>query len=232
MRSPATTDVQSLHDRRAEVRSPADCGVPFLHNAVPAAPAICTRRTARWVRSAPHKRAVERRQGVLEKSRPAVCAETHSEAPFVQWLHSLGRAAAHQAGPHRAHRSHRGRRPHDLCAAVYRLHCSAPRRPSPSFCRIGRTGPGGHRLQRRRTTRWRHVPCVCQSRPSASTSGIRRPFVRAGANCGWAWRPMPSYTPFDRGRERPTQRAACACRQPPRPRTASKFQKASPVQGS
>ena len=34
MRSPATTGVQSLHDRRAEARSPADLCVPFLHNAV------------------------------------------------------------------------------------------------------------------------------------------------------------------------------------------------------
>ena len=34
MRSPATTVVQSLHDRRAEARSPADLCVPFLHNAV------------------------------------------------------------------------------------------------------------------------------------------------------------------------------------------------------
>ena len=34
MRSPATTDVQSLHDRRAEARSPADLCVPFLHNAL------------------------------------------------------------------------------------------------------------------------------------------------------------------------------------------------------
>ena len=59
---------------------------------------------------------------------------------------------------------------------------------------------------------------ACQSRPSAAAAGIRRPFVRAGEYCGWAWRPMPSYTPSDRGREADP---ACACRQPPRPRTAS-----------
>ena len=59
---------------------------------------------------------------------------------------------------------------------------------------------------------------ACQSRPSASAAGIRRPFVRAGEYCGWAWRPMPSYTPSDRGREADP---ACACRQPPRPSTAS-----------
>ena len=132
----------------------------MLPNAVPAPHKICVRRTVRWVRSAPHKGAVECRQGVLEKKCHSVCAETHSEAPFVQWLHSLGRAAAHQAGPHRAHRAHRGRRPHDLCAAVCRLHCSAPRRPSPSAASAEQgleaiDCSGGGR-------RWRHVPCVSE----------------------------------------------------------------------
>ena len=141
----------------------------MLPNAVPAQPPkICVRRTARWVlRIAPRKGAVECRQRVLllvkpylEKKCPAVCAETHSEAPFVQWLHSLGRAAAHQAGPHRAHLAHRGRRPHDLCAAVCRLRCSAPRRPSPSAASAEQgleaiDCSGGGR-------RWRHVPCVSE----------------------------------------------------------------------
>ena len=72
---------------------------PLLRNALPAFNRSLMHGTHAHVVSATHRTGSGCGHGVREQTLPQVCAETHSEATFVQWLHSLGRAAAHQAGP-------------------------------------------------------------------------------------------------------------------------------------
>ena len=191
----------------------------MLPNAVPAPHKICVRRTARWVRSALHKSSTKERlngdKALWRRSAHKSAQRRTPRRPSCSGCTALvarlriKRDPTELIGPIEGDGLMTSAQPSAACAAPHHA--------------------ARHLLPHRQNRAWRPSAAAaegdggdtfpaCQSRPSAAAAGIRRPLVRAGEYCGLAWRPMPSCTPSDRGREADP---ACVCRQPPRLNTAS-----------